>query len=473
MISNIFEAWHSYTGYGDVQDLLYNASNVDNADYAIRSGAGVNRADDNGMTPLMFAVERGNIELCDYLIKCGADVHAIQHEGATALMLAAINSNHKDSNLLCENLIKAGALVNVNTPMGYSAMLLVIGAAVNCAAADLINVYQTLEVLLKYGADADILFDREPILLFLIKSAITDKKDKEELYVRLIQLLIDAGAKYAFPELDHLILICTIKKKASLHKICLSIQEHVNPNLHDLYPSAKCIENIHDIDDFAYAIFMKNFESFKQIIDLEKVDVNKFYDNALTKKIFGGRATPLMIAAYKGNLEMIQCLLEKGADPDILDSQARSTLMHSATNGKHFTQFGIALQLLSVDANIRFRDVNDKSAFDYAFEKGNSKICGYLAANYGLVDLSEENQRLLKETNDSFFPAKNPFTRSKINTGVKQFNKRRKVLCEEFGEKLPDDLLKIIEGYAIDPHTLLEKFYHENNNSSEEEKRDD
>ncbi len=84
----------------------------------LRSGAGVNAADNLGFTPLMRACERGNAEIARALIQAGADPQAARADGATAL-LDASGSNQPEA---LRVLVAAGADPNARTQGGTGAM---------------------------------------------------------------------------------------------------------------------------------------------------------------------------------------------------------------------------------------------------------------------------------------------------------------------------------------------------------------
>ena len=73
----------------------------------LASGADVNGADGDDMTPLIHASENGYVDIVELLLKAGADVHAQTRWGDTALSLAKEGERkYADINAI---LIKAGA----------------------------------------------------------------------------------------------------------------------------------------------------------------------------------------------------------------------------------------------------------------------------------------------------------------------------------------------------------------------------
>ena len=67
-----------------------------------------------------------------------------------------------------------------------------------------------------------------------------------------------------------------------------------------------------------------------------------------------GRNTPLIIAAYRGQAEVVQCLLQCGADV-LAKGQHQSTALHCAAPRGHLPTVSV---LLDNRADIESRDVN-------------------------------------------------------------------------------------------------------------------
>lgn len=64
---------------------------AETVDLLLRAKANVNARDDHGVTPLMLACENGNAAIVDRLLAAGADVKHAQVNGQTALMTAALS----------------------------------------------------------------------------------------------------------------------------------------------------------------------------------------------------------------------------------------------------------------------------------------------------------------------------------------------------------------------------------------------
>ncbi|MCU0436929.1 MAG: ankyrin repeat domain-containing protein [Raineya sp.] len=80
--------------------------------------------------------------------------------------------------------------------------------------------------------------------------------------------------------------------------------------------------------------------------------------------------TALMGACFKGNADMVRLLLEKGANPNILNKNQANALFFAATFGHE----GIVKLLLTYKTNKSQKDQFGKTPLDYAINQGNESI---------------------------------------------------------------------------------------------------
>lgn len=165
-------------------------NNPDLCAWFIDQGADLNYRNTHNSTPLMLAVNRGYFEICRVLIEKGADINLQNSLGETAMMIAI----RKGFLEICKLLIKNGANVNAQTATVMSSPLLhyatdhgqdkicelllqhnanpnaldVRGmpALINCIINENCTdekVYNCAKILLKYGADVNLLSTGVPI----------------------------------------------------------------------------------------------------------------------------------------------------------------------------------------------------------------------------------------------------------------------------------------------------------------------
>lgn len=108
----------------------------------LASGADAKAANRNGITPLYLAVMNRNAELVNVLLKAGADPNGALPGGETILMTAARTGNGE----LMESLLKSGVNVSARGPQFGETPLMVAASA---------NQPEAVRVLLKHGAEVN------------------------------------------------------------------------------------------------------------------------------------------------------------------------------------------------------------------------------------------------------------------------------------------------------------------------------
>lgn len=130
--------------YGDGSTALHWASyhnNIDSAKLLIAADADINANTDLGVTPLWLAAENGSAEMAELLLQAGADVKAALNSGETLVMTAARSG---DGNVV-RALLVGGADPNTAVTRGQTALMW----AANQGHSDVV------EALLDFGADVD------------------------------------------------------------------------------------------------------------------------------------------------------------------------------------------------------------------------------------------------------------------------------------------------------------------------------
>uniref|UniRef100_A0A6C0JX86 Uncharacterized protein n=1 Tax=viral metagenome TaxID=1070528 RepID=A0A6C0JX86_9ZZZZ len=102
-------------------------------------------------------------------------------------------------------------------------------------------------------------------------------------------------------------------------------------------------------------------------LEIVEVLLNKGADSN-ARDIEGQNA--LMYAAINGHREIVKSLLKPGANINAIDNLRRTPLMHAAMNGN----LDIVQLLLDEGANINARDIEKKDALMHAIENGNPEV---------------------------------------------------------------------------------------------------
>ena len=95
-------------------------ANAETIKALVKYGANVNAADNDGMTPLMFAAWTGNSKSLMFLLSQGAAINAVDKYGYTSLMLACLQSQ----GAIVRSLLTNHAKANMKNVFGDTAFVL-------------------------------------------------------------------------------------------------------------------------------------------------------------------------------------------------------------------------------------------------------------------------------------------------------------------------------------------------------------
>jgi ankyrin repeat protein len=255
--------------------------------------AGLSGGDGGGLTALIFAAREGDLQSARLLIEAGADVNQTTYFGWTPLLTATYNRNYELGGFL----IESGADVNMVNGENMSPLYFatdnrnIEGGDYPVPRADMDHL-QFIELLLENGADVDHQVTANTLTRtiftmqwFQERGATAFIRAGQSSDTALMELLLEYGAD-PLAETDH-------GDNALSASAGIGWVDGVT---FERSPAA-------------------NVEAVRMLLDLG-LDPNIANDD--------GR-TPLMGAAFKGNIEVVETLLDAGARLDIRDFGSRDT----------------------------------------------------------------------------------------------------------------------------------------------------
>jgi ankyrin repeat protein len=284
--------------------------NMDSVISLIKSGVNVNQASADGTTALAHAAWRNDLTMVEYLlINAEAEINTVNDYGATALYLAAANA---DASLI-EDLLKAGALPDIGLLSGETPLM----AAANRGR------FEAATLLLDYGADPNIKERNrgQNALMWAVAEG----------YTQLTELLIKHGAEVNIRSNSGFtpLLFAARQDHPEIVKILLDAGANVDDAMCKSGPAKR----------IRYEDLAKTNEDN---IDCES------------------NLTALMIASIGGFEEVQKLLLERGADPNLIDKGGRSVL-HQGVG----SPVAITKALLDNGANPNIRLLSPKQGGGY------------------------------------------------------------------------------------------------------------
>ena len=348
--------------YNDDYSNNYSNQQFRIMDSLIKHGININAQDENGNTALMFLslskyiYDINTINSAKLLIKSGADVNLKNNGGMTALM----NASAVGSDELVELLINAGARVNEVDNDGRTAIFYA------CRGYDDCSFYNNYNSFYGYS------FSEEEIEERLL-----------EKFSKIVKLLIDNGADVnAKTENGNTALMYACENSNSVEVVKFLIDNGADVNLknnggmtalmsasdvsHELIELLiKSGARVNEVDDNGKSALMY------AIISSSDIEVVKFLiDNGANVNLKSNDGeTALMNAYIRGNKELVELLINSGADANLIsnlkDNYGRAKLMEASEIGNKE-----AVELL-IKSGVGVNEVDDngKSALMYACEK--------------------------------------------------------------------------------------------------------
>ncbi|MXY25741.1 MAG: hypothetical protein F4Y45_14640 [Acidobacteria bacterium] len=322
----------------------------------LEAGADPNRANPEGETPLMTAARTGHGAAIDALLAHGADVDAVEEwRGQTALMWAAAQNQVTS----VERLLAAGADPNARSARGFTPVLF---------AAREGNV-EVLAPLVRSGADVDDVLPERGMsgLVLAVYNAQYD----------FAKALLDEGAD---PNASG-------NGWTALHQVVWTYRPNLGRNPPFPVPLGE-LDAFDMVRELAAAGADLNLRQTKEPRDGNRNVLNRI------------GSTAFLQAAKVADIEMMQLLVDLGADPSITTEEGATPLMAAAgvgiwkigenpgTNEEALAAVELAWELGN---DVNAVDVNGDTALHGAIHRGADNIVRFLVEKGANIDAVNEN----------------------------------------------------------------------------------
>jgi ankyrin repeat protein len=390
------------------------------ADLLIRAGARASIANREGMTPMQLAAANGSAAMIVRLIKAGADPNApLTEYGDTALMMAA-RTGKTDA---IEVLFEGGVKVNAAETWGGTTALMWAAAEHHPAA---------VRALIDHGADVNA---RSKFVAAAngrgfegrTPSARTSGQGAEEFASGSLTALMFA-AREGDAESARLLVAAgaDVNAVAGDGKDALGLAIfNGNYELASLLVDSRASVNREDTQGFTplfWAVDRRNMETapnFPWMVTADPLPLirklleaganpNALVNNTPRARMRAGSprivfATPLMRAAFSGDLELVKLLLAHGADPRMTSKDGETMVEAAAGLGfiQGYSKGRTPAERLEVVKLFVERGADVNAADDYgitplmvAANMGDTRIIQYLVdagADLGAFDLGKKN----------------------------------------------------------------------------------
>ncbi|XP_056308630.1 ankyrin repeat and SAM domain-containing protein 6 [Danio aesculapii] len=343
--------------------------------FLLRKGASVDRRNHYGWTPLMQAARFGHVSVAHLLLENGAEINARNRMGASVLAMAARGGHTHTVKLLlengafvddCEHVCVSEGNTNTHSSAGsvQEAQALLEVRALLAAAQH--GQGAAVALLLDWGSDARVCHTGTGWSALMLAAAGGS--------LSVCQQLVEHGA-----DPDHTNVLGNTALEVALQLRRRDVQKYLD-NITSVRPRP---DDEKKRPDVFHALKLGNAQLVKEIVEQDAAQVDVCNADG---------ASPLMMAAVSGQLEVVQLLVEKQADVNRQDSVHGWTALMQATyhGNKEVVKF-----LLSQGADVQLRAKNGYTAFDLVMllNDPDTELVRLLASVCMLVDKDKSKQR--------------------------------------------------------------------------------
>jgi len=348
----------AWNGHAEIADLL------------VKAGAKIDVRNYDGRTPLHLASKYGHPAIVKLLLEAGADPNVKDTGGSTPLTFAVEGDYLK----IAQALLKAGADVNLHGALHKSPVVI----AIQDRKEQLVKFFETQKLdtpsrLLCAVYDGDV---EKVKRLF---AAGVDPNDKHGLaplrlavskgHEELVRILIAAGTE-----------VNSEDRSPFQFTLLIEASQRGQDQIVRILLDSGADANAQDEEGFTALMWAVMGEHRKTVQLLLKRDAEP--DVTIPLANTGGNGeTALVFAAYKSDIDMIELLLNAGADIN-----AGGALAEAASHGK----MAPAELLVARGADVNWRNPrNRRSVLRDAAESGHVRIAKFLIENHASVDLAD------------------------------------------------------------------------------------
>lgn len=296
--------------------------------------------DRHGLTPLMLAAVEGKADAVALLLERGVQVNTKAQNNITALYLASKGGHVPTLQLLLD----AGAEVNGSDAFGVTPLITACAMGHTDAAALLVEHRALVDAHAAGGGNVSAL-----------------KYAAQLGHAAIVELLLNAGASVDIKDDAGITPLLAACNRGHLPVVELLLAHNADPELED--PKTK--QN---------ALGIATGNNFQEITELILKKKNLRVVNVSNSMGF----TPLMMAAYHGNVGTLQTLLEQNADinaqmtaVDQTGKIRNATALHVAALQQHPRA---VRALVIAGADVLLKDGNDDTPLHKTVHRGNQEI---------------------------------------------------------------------------------------------------